>query len=122
MKETTVLVVDDEEIICEAIAFDLQRNGIQVLTAHNGKDAWETFSQHPNIDLVITDVRMPDGDGVNLLDKIRDYNKQVPVVIFITGYKDISDQEAYNKGVNGILSKPFKIEELMEKIKKYIKI
>lgn len=120
MKKNTVLVVDDEEIICEAIAFDLNRNGVNVLTASNGNDAWNLFIKNQSIDLIITDVRMPDGDGVNLLDKIRAHDRLIPVVIFITGFKDISDQEAYKKGVNGILSKPFKIEELMVEIQKYL--
>lgn len=120
MKNPTVLVVDDEELLCDAIAMELEFSGIKTFKSTNGDDAWDIYQKHHEIDLIITDVRMPHGDGVSLLDKIREKNKTIPVVVFITAHKDITDEAAYDKGVNGILTKPFKPDQLVNEVKKFL--
>ncbi len=119
MSDKTVLLVDDEEIICDIIASDLQEDGYKIQTAHNGHDAWKRF-QEQKYDLVITDVRMPNGDGVELLDRIRKIDQHVPIVLFMTGYKDISDEEAIQRGATAILQKPFTNKILKAEIDRYL--
>ena len=105
-KETTLLVVDDEADLRNAIAFDFTRKGYHVLTAENGADAFKIVESTP-IDVVISDIRMPGGDGIELLNRVKEFNNRLPVVIFITGHADIGIEDAYDKGADVIFSKPF---------------
>lgn len=112
----TILVVDDEEFLCDAVAFELELNGMNAIKAHSGEEAWEIF-QKEKIDLILSDVRMPNGDGVEFLEKIRKKDKIKPVVFFITGFKDITDEEAFERGVNKILHKPVESSELIKAVR-----
>lgn len=106
LKNFTILVVDDETSLREALVFDFNRRGFTVLEASNGRAAFEQVKKS-QIDVVLTDVRMPDGDGVELLENVKALYPELPVVMFITGYADISVQESYSKGAEAIFSKPF---------------
>lgn len=106
LKKFTILVVDDETALREALVFDFARRGFTVLEASNGRAAFEQVKKN-RIDVVLSDVRMPNGDGVELLDNVKAMHPELPVVMFITGYADISVQESYNKGADAIFSKPF---------------
>jgi CheY-like chemotaxis protein len=102
----TVLVVDDDQDLRESIVFDLKRRGFRVLTAASGNAAFEVVRSRA-VDLVVSDVKMPDGDGVELLRRIKEAHHAIPVVIFMTGFADLSLEEAYDLGANAILPKPF---------------
>lgn len=118
-KDATILVVDDEPALRKAIIYDLKKKGFNVLDAENGTKAFEIV-KNSKIDLVLTDVRMPGGDGVELLDRIKALNPKLPVVMFITGFADISVEEAYNKGVDAVFSKPFDRKALFAAVIKAI--
>jgi CheY-like chemotaxis protein len=107
----TVLVVDDEELLRNALVFDFKRKGFTVLAAENGVKAFELVRTH-KVDLVISDMKMPGGDGLTLLENIRVYDPKIPVLIFITGYADLPAEEAIAKGAYGMLSKPFERQAL----------
>lgn len=116
-KNKTVLVVDDDDTLREAIVFDFNRRGYRVFSACSGMAAFEIV-QKEKIDVVITDVRMPNGDGVELLDNIKTYNLRIPVVIFVTGYADLSLDEAYDKGACAVMSKPFDRKALLATVQR----
>jgi Tfp pilus assembly protein PilZ len=59
---------------------------------------------------------MPGGDGIELLDKIKDFNPELPTLMFITGFADLTLEEAYNKGADAVFSKPFDRKELLTAI------
>lgn len=105
-KKFTILIVDDEIALREALVFDFKRRGFTVLEANNGRIAFELVKNN-KIDVILSDVRMPDGDGVELLDKVKALHPELPVVMFITGYADISVEESYHKGADAVFSKPF---------------
>lgn len=115
----TILIVDDEEDLREAIAFDFRRKKFRVLTASCGNEAMK-FVESEHIDIVLTDVRMPNGDGVELLDRIKARNPLLPVVMLITGFADISLVEAYDKGADAVFSKPFDRKAMYESVIKAI--
>lgn len=119
MKEITVLIVEDEQMLCDAIAFGFLSSGMKVLKANNGKDGLKFIQRNPDIDIVITDIRMPDEDGISLLDKIRSFDKDIPVIIS-TGFMDISRDEAFAKGANAIINKPFRFESLLAEVQKLL--
>ncbi len=82
----TILVVDDEEGICDATARMLRKAGYQVLTAYGGPEALAVASRHPGaIELLLTDVRMPGLSGVELADWLRAVRPGLPVLL-ISGY------------------------------------
>ena len=111
----TVLIVDDEAELRDAIAFDFQRKGYSVLQAGSGNEALGILEK-TLVHVVISDVRMPNGDGIFLLDKIKEKNTALPVVLFITGYTDLSLEDAYDKGADAVFSKPFDRKALFETV------
>jgi CheY-like chemotaxis protein len=116
-KEFTILIVDDEDDIIEMLSFDFKKNGYKVLTAANGKAAFEIVNKQ-KVDVVITDVQMPEWTGLKLLTEIRGVNPHLPLVFFITGFSLISIEEAYDKGVEALFSKPFNRGALLEAVAK----
>lgn len=117
--QKTMLVVDDEETLRDVIAFDFKRRGFEVYTARNGQEAYEIVKEK-RIDIVVTDVRMPGGDGIQLLDDIKRHNPFIPVVIFITGFADMSIEEAFARGASQVFSKPFNRQELFSTVEKFL--
>lgn len=115
----TLLIVDDEEILRDAIAFDFKRRGFNVFTAEDGLQALEVISRQ-KIDAVLTDVRMPRRNGVELLDEVRSKNFRIPVIIFITGFADLTTEDAYDKGAAAVLSKPFDRKTLIQTVARAI--
>lgn len=113
--EKTILVVDDEIDLCEILQFDLEDAGFRTFAANHGNEALEVIEREP-VDLVISDIRMPGGDGVTLLDELRKRDFQHPPVIFVSGFADISVEEAYHRGVNAIYAKPLCSEKLLETV------
>lgn len=113
--QTTVLVVDDEPMLCKAIAQDFQRKGYITLCASNGTEAFELVKSK-NVDLILSDIRMPGGDGVKLLTDVKNFNHAIPVLMFMTGFADLSLEEAYDMGADAVFSKPFNRKSLMEAV------
>ncbi len=114
----TVLLVEDEEGLRGLNARGLKSRGYTVLQAANGVEALQTFDAHDGkIDLVISDVVMPEMDGPTLLTKLRGRDPDVKI-IFVSGYaedafeKHLPDGETY-----GFLAKPFALKQLIAKVK-----
>src|SRR5689334_18338898 len=105
VKKYTLLIVDDEETLLNTIVFDFKRKGFTVLSADCGDKAFELVKAN-RIDLVISDIRMPGGDGVSLLEKIRSYDPKIPTVLFLTGFADVTQEECIAKGASKVFSKP----------------
>jgi DNA-binding response OmpR family regulator len=108
----TVLLVDDDSAHRNAIAFDFKRKGYRVLQAGSGSEAWEII-QKEEVHLVITDIRMPDGNGVDLLRRIKDRDPNLPPVILMTGYTDLNLDGATDWGAEAVFLKPFERKELL---------
>jgi CheY-like chemotaxis protein len=115
-KEVTILLVDDEVDLREAVAFDFQMKGYNVVEAGNGREAFEALCKAPKVDLIVSDVRMPGGDGIELLEKTKERDPKQPAVVLVTGFADISTEDAFDKGASAVLSKPFDRKVLMATI------
>lgn len=107
-----ILVVDDEEGIRDLIISELEFYGAHCIEASNGLDAFEHYRKE-NFDAVISDVRMPNGDGLVFLNKIKDNNLPVKVIIFMTGFSEVPAEEIYDLGVEAIISKPFRLDHMV---------
>ena len=112
-----ILIVDDEEYLRDFIATDFQRKGYQTLKAANGREAFELI-QTRGIDLVLSDIRMPGGDGIELLNNSKAYNTEMPVVMLMTGFADLTLEEAYDQGADAVFEKPFNRKRLFETVER----
>jgi two-component system response regulator (stage 0 sporulation protein F) len=115
IKGKTVLVVDDEPDLREILKDEFTFEGADVSEAKNGKEALELVKSK-KFDAVLSDIRMPGGDGVTLAREIKALNSQTPIVFLITGFADLRSYEAYDLGAEGFFTKPFHLEELREAV------
>ncbi len=113
LKQSSILVVDDEPFLREIMEGWLARVAGRVLGADNGVQALEILATN-NIDLILSDIRMPVMDGIALLKKIKENRAHTPVVIFLTGFSDVPLREAYDIGAEAVLEKPICREELLD--------
>lgn len=111
-----ILIVDDEEDLREILSEDFSLQGATVFTAKNGRDAFDiAVRELPHV--ILSDVRMPGGDGVELLKRVREvYGVAPPHVFLLTGFSDLKAEEAALLGGQGLVSKPFSLKQLRERV------
>ena len=114
----TLLVVDDEVDLRDIVASELEYMGAKVFQAENVTSAQKILSEN-KIDLILSDIRMPGGTGIDLLDNVRSKNSETPPVILITGFADITVEDAFDKGAEALVNKPFKLDELIKMVIRY---
>ena len=101
-----LLVVEDEQELRELIVKTLKKSGyVNVTEAAGGFEALKLL-ETASFDLVLSDVRMPDGNGIILLDSIREKGLHDLVFVFLTGYADLSARECKERGAFAVLAKP----------------
>ena len=115
IRKYKILIVDDEETLRDALVFDFKRRGFTVFSAENAAKAFGIVEEN-SPDIVISDIRMPGGNGLSLLKKIRERDPDVPVVMFITGFADATEAECLEKGVKKVITKPFDRKVLLEAV------
>ncbi len=112
-----VMVVDDESTQLELVGGFLRKAGFEVALAENAADALQRFRQEP-FDLVLTDQRMPEISGIDLLKHCRGVNPEVAIII-ITAYGSIETAvSAMKEGATDYLTKPLNLEELLLRIER----
>jgi two-component system response regulator GlrR len=110
-KPVKVLVVDDDKDILSLLSIKLKKEGFSVMTESSPIKALEIFSLE-NFDVVLLDQRMPEMEGIEFLDYIKDSNRDIPVII-MTAFAEIKDAvEAIKKGAYHFITKPIDFEEL----------
>ncbi len=115
----TILVVDDEDQLRRMILQMVQAKGYLGIDAPGGEEALEIIAKQ-DVDAVITDIAMPNMDGITLTAKIKALNG--PDVIMMTGYaKDFSYGEAVAKGASDFIQKPFDFKELIIRLKRVLR-
>jgi two-component system response regulator PilR (NtrC family) len=116
-----VLVVDDEASIREMLRIVLRRDGYDVEVAEDGRRALEALRTRP-VDLLLSDIRMPDMSGVDVLRAARDLNHDL-VALMMTAYASTETAvEAMRLGAVDYLTKPFNIEELRLKVRRQLDV
>ncbi len=115
MKPLTVLVIDDEQVICDACRLVLSENGHQVAHCITGNQGLLEIERNA-YDLILLDMKLPDIDGTRILEFIRERSLSSAVVV-MTGYSTLSNAvEAMKLGAADYLSKPFSEDELLATI------
>lgn len=107
-----IMIVDDEEDIRSSIKTILWQQRYNVIEAGSGNKAQELLKLTP-VDAIITDIAMPDGNGLELVDHIKE-NYPDAKVILVTSYGSILPDESAVKKADAIVEKPFKKEELLK--------
>lgn len=111
LKETRILVVDDDKELADMLAGYLKRTGYSTSAVYNAPDALSAFQSDP-FPIVITDLKMPGMTGIELLEAIKSIN-DLTTVIVITGYGTIDTAvTAIKKGAYDFITKPFDLKEL----------
>ncbi|MGD0923490.1 MAG: response regulator [Terriglobia bacterium] len=107
-----ILIVDDDPYFLRVLGRILTGENFQVKTAEGAAQAAQVLQENC-FDLVISDLRLPDGDGLSILQEIRKSGSEIPVVI-LTAYGEVDSYlEAMNAGATEYLNKPVKSEELI---------
>ena len=117
MSKKKILVIDDEEDLCELMKLNLEHTGeLEVVIAFSGKDGIDRCKQ-TEFDLVITDFHMPDMNGEQVLDALKQLRPSVPVLLFSIYHDDDSMlSSSVKEKARGIISKPINHDELYKKI------
>ena len=110
-----ILIVDDEVDICDMMMFTFDSKGFETYTAYDAEEAFKIVKD-VELDVVVSDVRMPKGGGMKLLSDIKNHNSSKPKVFLITGYSDGSTDEAIQAGAEAVLAKPIKLKDLVEEV------
>jgi two-component system response regulator AtoC len=106
-----ILIVDDEETLCYFLKASLEEKGYQAATAYTASEGLDVVTRQ-QIDLVLLDLKLPDGDGLDVLDQIRRVDSNLPVIV-LTGHAGIeSAVRAMKLGAYDYLEKPINLEEL----------
>ncbi len=114
-----ILVVDDEENSRTGLSKILARSGYEVLTAGDGKEALGKVKAAP-CNLIITDMKMPRMDGIELLREVKKLRPQIGVIM-VTAYGEVDSYlEAMNLGAFEYLNKPIKVDDLKKVISKVL--
>jgi CheY-like chemotaxis protein len=118
-----VLVVDDETDILESITALLEavEANPRVITARDGKEALEIL-EHEDVDLIVTDYRMPRMDGLELMTNVRKTDPRMPLIL-ITAYPDpgLEDTAKHTLGVSRFIRKPFEPSEIIMAVEEGLK-
>jgi two-component system alkaline phosphatase synthesis response regulator PhoP len=121
MKETkaTILVVEDEENLHEALKLNLEIEGYEVVSAFTGNEALQKISNE-YFDLIIMDIMLPEVDGISITETIRVNNNEVPVLMLSAKNSSADRVLGLKKGADDYLTKPFNLEELLLRVDKLI--
>jgi two-component system chemotaxis response regulator CheY len=118
----SLLIVDDSASMRQMVSFTLKDAGYDIIAANNGKDAL-TKLDGARISMVITDLNMPEMDGIELIKQLRgrpDF-KFTPIVMLTTESQESKKLAGKQAGASGWIVKPFKPEQLVETVRKFLK-
>jgi len=118
----TVLIADDSASMRQLVEYTLKSAGFEVIVAVDGKDALAK-SGGAKIDMVITDLNMPEMDGITLIKQLRGIpaNKFMPIVMLTTESQEAKKQEGKSAGASGWIVKPFSPDALLETVNRLAK-
>ena len=115
-----ILVVEDDETIRLGLKYYLEQEGFQILESGTVKDTISLLDQERNIDLILLDVNLPDGNGFDLFGEIKN-KKDIPVIFLTASDLEISVVRGLDMGADDYITKPFKARELISRIKNVLR-
>ena len=119
-KKFSILLVEDEENLQEALKLNLELEGYEVTGSFDGAEALRQFQQE-HFDLIILDVMLPELDGISVCETIRLTNTEIPILILSAKNSSADRVIGLKKGADDYLTKPFNLEELLLRVDKLIR-
>ncbi|MEO5944843.1 MAG: response regulator transcription factor [Ferruginibacter sp.] len=119
-KKFSILLVEDEENLQEALRLNLELEGYEVTSSYDGVHALKMVQQE-HFDLIILDVMLPEMDGITVCETIRLTNTEMPILILSARNTSADRVLGLKKGADDYLTKPFNLEELLLRVDKLIK-
>jgi len=112
-----IMILDDETIVGDRLKASLEKDGHHLAAFTNPSEAVKRLDKEP-FDIVVTDIRMDDIDGIQILEHVREKSRRTKVIM-ITGYATLEvARESLTKGAFDFIAKPFKIKEIKSAIEK----
>lgn len=118
-KRPSILLVEDEENLHEALKLNLELEGYEITSAFDGAAAINAL-QAEYFDLIIMDVMLPEIDGINVTETVRLNNNETPILILSAKNSSVDRVLGLKKGADDYLTKPFNLEELLLRVQKLI--
>lgn len=110
-----ILVVEDDAMLNKMICSKLKKNNFDVFSAFNGEQALDIMDKS-FIDLIITDIMMPEMDGVSLTKELRDFGYDLPILMVTAKGEIVDMEEGFRAGTDDYLVKPIKLKELILRV------
>ncbi|MBS3906825.1 MAG: response regulator [Syntrophaceae bacterium] len=122
MSKKRILVVDDEVDLVETVRFSLELEGYDVLVAYNGEEALNQ-ARKENPDMILLDLMLPKLDGYKVcrLLKFDERYKHIPILMLTAKIQEKDKATGMETGANEYITKPFEMDELMKKVKNYLR-
>lgn len=114
-RKLIAMIVDDEPLLREILKEEFESAGYQVIEADGGRAALSRLLQQP-VDVVVSDIRMPGGSGLELLDAIVKLGPGQPPVFLVTGYSDVDRAGAVARGAADLFEKPYRVRDLLQAV------
>lgn len=118
MSKKVILIVEDDRTVRKMLDLRLIREGFEVITAEDGKQAIEMIEQSMP-DLVVTDLMMPFRSGLEVVEFVKNKDKKLPVLVLTAAGNEKTVRDAFKLGVDDFITKPFDPSELILRIKRY---
>lgn len=118
-KKPSILLIEDEENLHEALKLNLELEGYEVSSAFNGTEALQKV-QEEYFDLLVVDIMIPEIDGISVIETIRIQQNDVPILILSAKNTSTDRVLGLKKGADDYLTKPFNLEELILRVQKLI--
>ena len=112
-----ILVAEDEPIMLKTISLRLKKDGHEVMTTDNGREALAMIDEHAP-DLIITDIMMPYASGLEIVGSVNQHQKKIPVIVLSAMGQENVVLEAFNLGADDFITKPFSPNELSMRVKR----
>jgi serine phosphatase RsbU (regulator of sigma subunit) len=122
--EATLLVVDDDPDILRVVRFYLSKQRYRVLAADSGKTAMELLHKDPNVELILSDVMMPEMSGLELLKAVKSdpFFTDVPVILISAEGDTAKKVAGLNLGADDFITKPFNFDELTARVRNHLRL
>lgn len=115
----SILIVDDEPMICQFLSAKYKKEGFDTLTAKNGEEALNICKASAP-DVILTDMKMPVTTGYEFLEELKHLEHYKPIIVCMTAYPDLSIQDTYKLGGAALFNKPFAINDVVGATKKFL--
>lgn len=118
-KKIIILIAEDDEISHMYFEEQLPEKKIHILRAYNGKEAVDLCKQHPEINMVLMDIKMPVMNGLEAIKQIKKLKSSIPIIAQSAYVTEKDKKNAFEAGCDKYIEKPIKIIELFSLIEKY---